>query len=145
MSDKNKLTVRIAGNDYTLCGVESEEYMQKVALYVDRKTMEVTRHNRMLSTSMSAVLTAINIADEMLKLVEINKEQEHEVGEMKRKLHRQVDENTRLIAENKNMQNNLTQLRLDLARREAEIKEVRNTLETLTRKQGLRTDEEDSF
>ena len=33
MAGKNKVSVRIAGNEYTVCGYESAEYMQKVALY----------------------------------------------------------------------------------------------------------------
>ena len=70
MSERNKVTVRIAGNEYVICGTESPEYIQKVALFVDRKLQEIMKRNHTLSTSMASVLTAVNIADESLKTSE---------------------------------------------------------------------------
>lgn len=64
---RKKTTVRIDGHDYTLAGEESEEYMHEVAIYVDRKMSEIHKQFKHLSTSMVAVLSAINIADELLK------------------------------------------------------------------------------
>ncbi len=66
MSEKNKVTVRIAGNEYILCGTEPPEYIQKIAMMVDRKLRDITRKNHLLSTSMASVLTAVNMADERL-------------------------------------------------------------------------------
>jgi cell division protein ZapA len=37
MTPKNKVNVRIAGKDYTLVGTESDEYIQKVGLYIDKR------------------------------------------------------------------------------------------------------------
>ena len=37
MTVKNKVYVRIAGKDYTLMGVESDEYIQKIGMYIDKK------------------------------------------------------------------------------------------------------------
>jgi cell division protein ZapA len=34
---KNKIVASIAGRDYPLSGIESEEYIHRVAIYVDRK------------------------------------------------------------------------------------------------------------
>jgi len=68
--EKVKTVVKIAGKEYTMAGYESEEYIHKVAIYVDRKMGEVERHSSNLSTNMIAVLTAVNIADELLKLQE---------------------------------------------------------------------------
>jgi hypothetical protein len=39
MTSKNRLEVRIAGKDYKLVGIESEEYIQKLALYIDKKML----------------------------------------------------------------------------------------------------------
>lgn len=64
---RKKTTVRIDGHDYVLAGEESEEYMHEVAIYVDRKMSEIHKQFKHLSTSMVAVLSAINIADELLK------------------------------------------------------------------------------
>ena len=34
MSQRNKVEVRIAGKDYKLVGVDSDEHIQKIGLYV---------------------------------------------------------------------------------------------------------------
>jgi len=66
--EKVKTIVKIGGKEYTLVGSESEEYIHRVAIFVDRKMNEIEQKNNCLSTSMIAVLTAVNIADEYLKL-----------------------------------------------------------------------------
>ncbi len=68
MAEKNKTVVRIGGNEYTLVSTLPEEYVHKVAIYVDRKMNEVTRQRNDLSTAMAAVMAAINIADEVMEL-----------------------------------------------------------------------------
>ena len=62
-----KTTVKINGQEYVLAGEEPEEYMHEVAIYVDKKMSEIHRKYDKLSTSMVAVLAAVNIADELLK------------------------------------------------------------------------------
>lgn len=68
MSSKNKTLVRIAGNEYALLADLPEEYIHKVAIYVDKKMAEVSRQRDNLSTAMVAVMAAINIADEVMEL-----------------------------------------------------------------------------
>lgn len=67
MSDKIKTVVRIGGQEYRLSGYESEEYMHRVAIYVDRKMNEIAKQFTDLSTAMIAVLAALNIADELIR------------------------------------------------------------------------------
>lgn len=64
----NKLQVRICGQEYTLVSDESREYMLETADYVDRKMVEVKNLNGRLSTSMAAILVALNIADDLKKI-----------------------------------------------------------------------------
>ncbi|WZL74507.1 cell division protein ZapA [Clostridiaceae bacterium 35-E11] len=74
MSNKNKVIVRIYGQEYTMVGWESREYMQKVANYVDDKMIDIAKNSKKLSTAMVAVLTALNVADEYFKTkVEVEK------------------------------------------------------------------------
>lgn len=68
MADKNKTVVHIAGKEYTLLADLPEEYIHKVAIYVDKKMHEVARQRNDLSTAMIAVMAAINIADEVMEL-----------------------------------------------------------------------------
>jgi cell division protein ZapA len=63
-----KTVVNIGGREYTMRGFESEEYIHNVAIYVDKKMEEIEERQLGLSTSMLYVLTAVNLADEVLKL-----------------------------------------------------------------------------
>ena len=67
---KNKISIRICGKEYAIVGYESDEYMQKVSLYIDKKMKEVIKNNSKLSTAQAAVLTSINIADDYYKTLE---------------------------------------------------------------------------
>lgn len=66
MDKKTKVNVKIFGNDYTLVGIESEEYLQKVCLTVDEKMREIAL-NPALKPLKISVLTAINLCDELYK------------------------------------------------------------------------------
>ncbi|HCS75205.1 MAG TPA: cell division protein ZapA, partial [Clostridiales bacterium] len=43
MVQKSKAIVRIAGREYTIRASESEEYIHRVAIYVNRKMEEVIK------------------------------------------------------------------------------------------------------
>ena len=60
---KNKVTVSIAGQEYTMVAAEDESYVRKVAAHVDGQVREVMDQGR-LSLADSAVLAAMNIADQ---------------------------------------------------------------------------------
>jgi len=128
LTSKNKVAIRISGKDYTLVGTESDEYIQKVGLYIDRKMNEILTRNSSFSTSLAAVLTAINVADDFFKSREnesiINKEKEG----IREELERLRSENIQLKEENNTLSSKSTSLQLELAKREAELGEVRNSI-----------------
>lgn len=64
--EKQKTTVRVAGKEYTLVSSDSPEYMKSVAGNVNRQISELVAAARM-SANDAAVLTAINLADELMK------------------------------------------------------------------------------
>lgn len=70
MMNKNRVIVKIFGQEYTIVGDEPREFMQRVSNYVDDKMNEIAEKNTKFSTAMIAVLTAINIGDEHFKLVD---------------------------------------------------------------------------
>jgi cell division protein ZapA len=129
MTSKNKVDVKIAGKDYTLVGVESDEYIQKVGLYIDKKMNEIMKANSRLSTSMAAVLTAINVADDFFKAYENEAAVRKELKKAQEELDRISELNKILSNENALLNNKNTNLQLELAKREAELGEVRNSLE----------------
>lgn len=133
MADKNKVEVRIAGKDYTLVGVESEEYIQKIALYMDKKINEIMRVNNKLSTSMVSVLSAINVADDYFKAHENVLSLNKELKAANDEIERLNGENRRLANENAIVSNKNTNFQLELAKREAELNEVRNSFEKISK------------
>jgi len=66
--DKTRTTVKICGKEYVMSGYESEEYIHRVAIYVDRKMSELKSQYVNLNPNTLSVLTAINVADDLLKL-----------------------------------------------------------------------------
>lgn len=74
----NKIAVKINNNEYIMTGEESIEYLVKVSEYVDEKMKEIIDVNPKLSTSMAAVLTALNVADDYFKCNENNHNEESE-------------------------------------------------------------------
>ena len=69
MSSKNKTEVLIAGKIYTLSGYESEEYLQKVATYINNKLAEFKKldgYNHQTKENKS-ILLELNIADDYFK------------------------------------------------------------------------------
>jgi cell division protein ZapA len=67
MMEKNATTVEIFGREYKIRGVADEQYIQKVAAYVDKKMKEVTQGSSLPSQDRLAILTALNIADELFQ------------------------------------------------------------------------------
>ena len=62
----NRVVVSICGEDYVLIAEESAAYMQKVGSYVGEKMEEVLTSTKVGRTD-AAVLTAVNLADELFK------------------------------------------------------------------------------
>lgn len=73
MNDKNavnKVTVVIFNEEYVVRGEENPDYIQMLASYVDRRMRMIFQRNANLSSTKVAVLTALNLADELNKLQE---------------------------------------------------------------------------
>lgn len=133
MTQRNRVVVKIAGKDYSLIGKESDEYIQKVGLYIDRKMNEIIRSNNKLSTSMAAVLTAVNIADDFFKVSESESNLKKDLTQAKSEISKLKQEKGTLKQENAVLSEKSTNLQLELAKREAELREVRNSLEKSNR------------
>lgn len=69
MSEKTSAEVIIGGKVYTLSGYESEEYLQRVATYINNKINEFNNMDafRRFPGDMKATLTQLNIADDYFK------------------------------------------------------------------------------
>lgn len=115
----NIVTVRINGVEYNLKGEEQEEYLHKVAGYVDKKVKNILENNDKLSTASAAILSAVNIVDDMFKkqreyeqfldkVEQIQKKQksyEEEISSLKGQLKHMQEYNSELEAKLKNTTN----------------------------------------
>lgn len=75
---KNRITVTIYDQHYTIIGEDEPSHIRHVASLVDDRINEIARMSAGLDTSRKAVLAAINIMDDLVKLQE-----EHEVLQQK--------------------------------------------------------------
>lgn len=69
MASKTDVQVLLGGKVYTLSGYESEEYLQKIALYINNKMSELNQlpvYKRM-GTDMQKTLLELNMADDYYK------------------------------------------------------------------------------
>ena len=69
MSSKTDTEVIIGGKVFTLSGYESEEYLQKVASYINNKITEYNKNEsfKRLTLDMQNVLLQLNTADDYFK------------------------------------------------------------------------------
>lgn len=76
---ENRVTINICGEEYTFVAQEAPSYMQRVGTYVDEKMNEVLQSAHVGRVD-AAVLTAVNITDELFKARE---DAEHLRGQLK--------------------------------------------------------------
>lgn len=68
--ENNKVKIRIYGQEYTIVGERSQDEIIKVAQYVDERMQFIGRNSNLGSTTSLAVLSAVNIADEIFSIKE---------------------------------------------------------------------------
>lgn len=85
--EKNRAVVTVHGREYTLVGTEPPEYMQRVAAYVDRRMSEIS-FSAYLSEERLMALTALNLADELIKSKDEVTAIRKELTQMRQALHK---------------------------------------------------------
>lgn len=93
---KNKAVVTINGSEYAFASTDSPEYIERVAEYVDKKMIALTKQDKRLSASLAAVLTCVNIADELFKA-------QADTDKIRMQLLQYVEENAALKKENEKL------------------------------------------
>lgn len=67
MSDKQAVTVRIAGEEHIIRASAPPEYTRACAKVVDERIMEIRTKAGLLDPHKSTILAALSIADELLQ------------------------------------------------------------------------------
>ncbi len=89
MSSRNKTQVIIAGKIYTLSGYESEEYLQRVATYLNSRIAEfkgLDGYHRM-SPELKGIMLDLNIADDYFKMKKKVEELEQELSQKDKEIY----------------------------------------------------------
>lgn len=125
--ESKKVEVKINNIEYTLVTNEPEEYVQRVALLVNKRMNEISEGSPQLSTAMKAVLTAINLADECLK-------NESVLDNLRIELKGYMEESKGISSELEEkrlevekLREDVHKLQIDLAKRETELSGLRRT------------------
>ncbi|MDQ0412941.1 cell division protein ZapA [Mesobacillus stamsii] len=82
-TQKNRSTVDIYGQQYTIVGIESTSHIRLIASMVDDKMREIGSANPSLDTSKLAVLTAVNAVNDYIKMKDRMEALEAEIKRLK--------------------------------------------------------------
>ena len=131
MNKRVDTEVIINNKRYTLCGNEGEEYLQKVASYINGKIANLKSQEsyRLMDTDLRNVLLQINLADDYFKLKrqleELGDDGNHKSNEIYNLKHEIIDLHTkldfsereikRLRQENMDIEKQLIKLETELA------------------------------
>lgn len=85
MTASNRTTVEIFGRRFELRATEPSEHLEELARYVDRRMRELAEVSPHVDTAKLAVLTALNITDELFR------EQTSEPGTQTERLRQRVE------------------------------------------------------
>ncbi|MCL1998537.1 MAG: cell division protein ZapA [Turicibacter sp.] len=110
--EKNRVEVVIDGQIITLVSDENEEYMQKVALYIDKKLAEIksSKSNKPVTEHLRTLLISVNIADDYFKSVEKRRVLEETHEAYKNEMNRMQEENILLTEKIHELQSELVVL-----------------------------------
>jgi cell division protein ZapA len=91
MGRERLVEIKVFGQTYTVKTDAEEDYIQEVAKYVNEKMDEVLKKTKSVSTLNVAILTALNIADDLLREKEKRVALLREVDAKSRDLGKKID------------------------------------------------------
>lgn len=123
MTPKNDTDIMIDGIKYTLSGYESEEYLQKVAAYINTKIAEYKKepvYKKMNLEAQKAMLE-LNIADEYFKAKKRADELEADVQDKDKQLYDIKHELVTYRLQNQDFEKEITKLKNEANEYQKEI------------------------
>lgn len=139
--DKNKVIVNINGSEYIIKGEESQEEMLKVAMYVDKKIKELSVANNKLNPTFSAVLSALNIANELFKARKENEElKDSSLDPIKQLSELKIEYNS-IVEENTSLKEQVGMYTSDIEKYSSEYKNMKEHYETLNNNYANKSEE----
>ena len=124
MENKNKIEVKIHGKEYVIKGLESDVYMQRVSLYIDKKMNEAAKTDHRLNTAMVAVLVAINVADDYFKSIDQYETLSREFSIKNEELDKTKASLKSALEEVAVLREKLTEQQFEMVRTKTELKDI---------------------
>ena len=130
MAIKTDAEVIIGGKVYTLCGYESEEYLQKVASYINNKLNEYNGMDafRRAPMDMQNVLMQINLADDYFKAKKQIASMEEDMEAKEKELYDLKHELVTTQIKMENLDKNLKSAREELSEKDKKIVQLETQL-----------------
>lgn len=94
MGSSSSVRIKILGVEYSVTGYDDVRYLQEVAEYVDQRMRRLCQMQADIPPLKSAILTALNIADELLRIRRQLARYEEEAADINRKI---VDRSRKLV------------------------------------------------
>jgi cell division protein ZapA len=91
MTEGRVIPVEIAGQRYPIRSTLDDQYVARLAVYVDEKMRAAADSSPTGDTLRLAVLAALNIADELFRCREANRERSGEIAQRAGELERLLD------------------------------------------------------
>jgi cell division protein ZapA len=91
MTEDRVIPVEIAGQRYPIRSTLDAQYVARLAVYVDEKMRAAADTSPTGDTLRLAVLAALNIADELFRCREVNRERSGEIAQRAGELERLLD------------------------------------------------------
>lgn len=85
-----QLRVNIFGSEYTLVSDDNEEHLKKIASYLDKKMRELDSKHLLKSSNRLAILTALNIVEELFEEQEYRKKLIEQLNEDVRRVNHSI-------------------------------------------------------
>lgn len=136
MAIKTDTEVLIGGKVYTLCGYESEDYLQKIASYLNSKLSEYSHVEafRRANLDRQNVLMQINLADDYFKAKNQLISMEEDLSAKEKELYDLKHELVNAQMKMENMDRNLKAAKQDLAERDRKIIQLEAEIRNMSKK-----------
>lgn len=125
MKEVNSVKVVIGGEVYELASAANPEYVQNIALYIDKKIKEISekRGNAYINQKTKALLISLNIAEDLFKEKDNNLIVKKEIQDLNESLSEYMEENAKLTQDNSILIEKIEILEKELFNVKKELKE----------------------
>jgi len=136
MAIKTDTEVLIGGKVYTLCGYESEDYLQKIASYLNSKLNEYSHVDafRRANLDRQNVLMQINLADDYFKSRNQIISMEEDMAAKEKELYDLKHELVTTQMKMENMDRNLKAAKQDIAEKDKKIIQLEAEIRNMSKK-----------